>query len=128
MGSFLVTIPLNLASWKNLAPETQKTLGDWINQFFKRYNQYDDWEKNGEPKVMWLPGLHIPASYLKAIIQVTSRKKLWPLDKTDTYTVVTKYTSPDEIKEKPEFGCYINGLYLEGAEWDIEKNCLERQK
>ena len=94
----------------------------------KRYIQYDNWEKNGEPKVMWLPGLHIPGSYLKAIIQVTSRKKQWPLDKTDTYTIVSNYMSPDEVKDKPEFGCYISGLFLEGAEWNIEKNYLERQK
>ena len=33
----------------------------------------------------------------------------------------------DEISEKPEFGCYIQGLYLEGAEWDVEHNCLQRQ-
>ena len=49
------------------------------------------------------------------------------MDKVATYTVVTKIYNVDEINEKPEFGCYIQGLYLEGAEWDTEKNCLQRQ-
>jgi dynein heavy chain len=113
--------------WRMLAPETQKSLLNWLEHFRKRYNQYLDWFENGEPKVMWLSGLHIPASYLKAIIQITCRKKGWPLDKVATYTVVTKIYNVDEINEKPEFGCYIQGLYLEGAEWNTEKNCLQRQ-
>ena len=113
--------------WRNLAPETQKSLLNWLEHFRRRYNQYLDWFDNGEPKVMWLSGLHIPASYLKAIIQTTCRKKGWPLDKVSTYTVVTKIFNVDEISAKPEFGCYIQGLYLEGAEWDSEKNCLQRQ-
>ena len=113
--------------WRMLAPETQKSLLNWLEHFRKRYNQYLDWFEHGEPKVMWLSGLHIPASYLKAIIQITCRKKGWPLDKVATYTVVSKIYNIDEINEKPEFGCYIQGLYLEGAEWDTEKNCLQRQ-
>jgi len=36
--------------------------------------------------------------------------------------------SPDEVKEKPEDGCFIYGLYLEGARWSIERNCLDYQK
>jgi len=29
--------------------------------------------------------------------------------------VVTKVKNSEEIKKKPEDGCYISGLYLEGA-------------
>jgi dynein heavy chain len=114
-------------SWRALAPETQKSLLNWLDHYKRRHDQYEDWLENGEPKVMWLSGLHIPASYLKAIIQITCRKKGWPLDKVSTYTVVTSIYNVDEIKEKPEFGCFIQGLYLEGAEWNVENNCLERQ-
>jgi dynein heavy chain len=114
--------------WRKLAPETQKSLGTWVEHYQKRYHQYNQWLETGEPKVMWLSGLHVPASYLKAIIQTTCRKKCWPLDKVDTYTVVTKFFTPEEVAEKPEYGCYISGLYLEGAEWNIERNCLEKQQ
>jgi len=33
-----------------------------------------------------------------------------------------------QVKEKLKFGCYISGLYLEGAEWSIEENCLVKQR
>lgn len=113
--------------WRSLTPETQKNLGQWIEQLKRRYTQYKNWVDNGEPKVMWISGLMVPASYLKAIIQTTSRKKGWPLDKVDTYTVVSKYYDESEVPEKPEYGCYLSGLYLEGAEFDTDLNSLVRQ-
>lgn len=30
----------------------------------------------------------------------------------------------EDIKEAPEDGCYIYGLFLEGAKWDYAKHCL----
>ena len=44
----------------------------------------------GEPYVMWLSGLHIPESYLTALVQDTCRKNKWPLDKSTLYTSVTE--------------------------------------
>ena len=32
-----------------------------------------------------------------------------------------------EIKERPEHGCFVQGLFLEGAAWDHEQSCLRRQ-
>lgn len=73
---------------------------------------------------MWLSGLHIPESYLTALIQTTCREKGWPLDKSVMYTSVTGLTGAKEVKEKPDQGCYITGLFLEGGGWDFKNNCL----
>lgn len=35
-----------------------------------------------------------------------------------------QYSSPDQVTEKAPSGCYVSGLYLEGARWDMEKACL----
>jgi len=50
---------------------------------------------------MWLSGLHYPGAYVTALIQATCRTKGWPLDKSTTYTVVTKFMDEKEIKSKP---------------------------
>jgi dynein heavy chain, axonemal len=113
--------------WRKLAPQTEKNLSNWIMHFEKRFAQYKAWNDNDEPLVMWLSGLHIPESYLTALVQTTCRAKGWALDKSTLYTVVTKHTNPAQITERLAHGCYIKGLYLEGARWDIKRNCLSRQ-
>lgn len=112
------------ANWRSLAPQTMKNLGSWMNHFERRYQQYTNWVAKGEPVVMWLSGLHIPESYITALVQATCRKNGWPLDRSTLYTSVTKYRTPKEITERPQSGCYVTGLYLEGASWDIERGCL----
>ncbi|CAG5923192.1 unnamed protein product [Menidia menidia] len=110
--------------WKRLAPNTLKSLSNWMSHFKRRYEQYSHWVNEGEPKVMWLSGLHVPESYLTAVVQAACRKNGWPLDLSTLYTEVTQYRSEDEVSHKPRQGCLVSGLYLEGAEWDIEKGCL----
>jgi dynein heavy chain len=110
-----------------LAPVTEKALSDWLIHFQKRYDQYEDWYKNGEPKVMWLAGLHVPEAYLTALLQTACRSKGWPLDKATLLITVSTYLRANQVMTKPALGCYLSGLYLEGASWDSEKKCLISQ-
>jgi dynein heavy chain len=112
--------------WLRLAPDTQKPLGGWMGHYTRRYKQYDDWINDGEPAVMWLSGLHIPESFLTALVQTTCRLRSWPLDKSTLYTVVTKFIDAEGL-EKLESGCYVSGLYLEGAAWDHDHSELRTQ-
>uniref|UniRef100_H3DEJ9 Dynein axonemal heavy chain 10 n=1 Tax=Tetraodon nigroviridis TaxID=99883 RepID=H3DEJ9_TETNG len=116
------------AIWKKLAPDTLKSLGNWMSHFKRRHQQYSDWVDDGEPKVMWLAGLHIPESYLTALVQAACRKNGWPLDLSTLYTQVTQFSREDEVSDRPGNGCFISGLYLEGAEWDTEEGCLVRSR
>ncbi|KAJ0068950.1 hypothetical protein NL108_015209 [Boleophthalmus pectinirostris] len=77
---------------------------------------------------MWLSGLHIPESYLTALVQTACRRNGWPLDRSTLYTQVTQYRSEDEVPDRPSQGCFLSGLYLEGADWDMEQGCLVRSK
>lgn len=116
------------ADWKIKAPQTLKQLVNWMDHFMRRYKQYKDWDEVEEPKVMWLSGLHTPASYLTALVQAACRAKGWPLDKSIMYTIVTKERNAANIKKKLDYGCYVQGIFLEGASWNIEKDYLEYQR
>jgi len=57
-------------------------------------------------------------SYLTAIMQVTARAALLPLD---NMALVTEILNTKEKSEYPVFaekGAYINGFFLEGAGWE----------
>eukprot|EP00727_Mastigamoeba_balamuthi_P006867 m51a1_g2800 putative dynein heavy chain axonemal (4501) ;mRNA; f:77561-92205 len=114
-------------AWRELAPPTLKTLADWLVQFQLRHAQYKAWTTS-EPVVMWLAGLHVPQAYLTSLIQTAGRKMGWSLDKTALMTVVTRVRDPSTIKDKPELGCFISGIFLEGASWDGERGILAPQR
>ena len=113
--------------WLRKAPQSLKNLVNWMEHFNKRYKQYIDWVEIHEPNVIWLSGLHIPESYLTALLQTTCRARMWPLDKSLLYTEVSKERDPTKITKRLDAGTYIQGLFLEGARWSIEKDCLDLQ-
>ncbi|XP_073386148.1 dynein-1-alpha heavy chain, flagellar inner arm I1 complex isoform X3 [Physcomitrium patens] len=113
--------------WRKMTAQTQKMLPAWMAWFQRRYQQYKKWIEVGEPVVMWMSGLHIPETFIAALVQSTCRAKGWPLDQSSIYTQVTPYMHPDEIKDKPQDGCYVTGLYLEGASWNPDTLMLRTQ-
>ena len=80
--------------------------------------------EESEPAVIWLSGLHVPESYLTALVQAACRKNGWSLDRSTLYTSVTSFEKISDITERPVTGCFIKGLYLEGACWSVEKSAL----
>ena len=109
--------------WSRLAPATLKSLSGWIAHFEKRHEQYTAW-CDVEPIVMWLSGLHVPESYLTALVQATCRSKGWALDRSTLYSGVTEYMEPHDVHDRPSNGCFVYGLFLEGASWDLQHRSL----
>jgi len=110
--------------WAKLAPATLKNLAGWIVHFDRRYEQYKTWAEVAEPAVIWLSGLHIPESYLTALVQATCRMKGWALDQSTLFTKVTAFVDPSEVGDRLSSGCYVQGLFLEGANWNRDRGCL----
>ena len=68
--------------------------------------------RDHEPHVIWLSGLHVPESYLTALVQATCRKNGWPLDKSTLYTSVTTYTEPEDVTERVHQGKHSPRSYF----------------
>ena len=68
-------------------------------------------------------------AHVSGTLQNYARKHQLAIDTISfSYTYLKK--TPGELTAKPEAGCYIFGLYLEGARWDETTGCLNdsRQK
>lgn len=112
-------------SWTKLAWPSLRPLASWFNNMLNRFKQLQDWTADlVTPKVTWISGLFNPQAFLTAVMQVTARKNEWPLDKLATVVDVTK-KSAEEIEGATRDGAYINGLFCEGARWDVGTGLLE---
>jgi len=51
------------------------------------------------------------------------------LDKSTLFTNVTMFATADELMDSEDaYGNFVQGLYLEGAAWNVERSCLVMQK
>lgn len=85
----------------------------------------EDWIIKGQPHCFWISGFYFTQSFLTGVKQNFARKYKHPIDKVTFSFEVLKLNT--EIREAPENGCYIKGLYLEGAGWNDKEGVLEEQ-
>lgn len=121
--------------------QSKKPLDSWFMDFKKRCEQLKDWsDKLILPKPLKLSYLFNPMSFLTAIMQITARENGLPLDNMALYTKVTNFKDANELsaferkpvndkkkdeeeedpdkKKKDEGGAYVDGFFLEGADWE----------
>jgi dynein heavy chain, axonemal len=76
-----------------------------------------------------LQGFFNPQGMLTAMKQEVARRHQrdavkWALDDIVYHTEVTHFDRVDSVKAPPAEGCYIHGLFLEGAGWARDQTAL----
>ncbi|XP_067360331.1 dynein axonemal heavy chain 1 [Channa argus] len=103
--------------WKAKAYPSLKPLASWVSDLLQRINFLRRWISKGIPPVFWISGFFFPQAFLTGTLQNYARRSGTSIDTIGfDFEVIVKLVS--EIKEKPNTGCYIHGLFLEGARWD----------
>uniref|UniRef100_A0A3Q2ZYK9 Dynein heavy chain region D6 P-loop domain-containing protein n=1 Tax=Kryptolebias marmoratus TaxID=37003 RepID=A0A3Q2ZYK9_KRYMA len=114
--------------WEAKAYPSLKPLGSWVSDLLQRISFLQRWISSGPPPVFWISGFFSPQAFLTGTLQNYARL---PLTMTSFLPlllpqVITKSVS--EITVTPRTGCYIHGLFLEGARWDSEAGLLTESK
>ena len=105
------------------------TLGLWFSSLLMRDDQDRTWLMTGRPYTYWLTGFFNPQGMLTAMKQEVCRKHQkdavkWALDDITYHTEVSHYEKVDSVKSNPAEGCYIHGLFLEGAAWSKDQQMV----
>lgn len=107
--------------WK-FAYYSLKPLSLWMIDLNKRIDQLKNWVHKGQPNVFWISGFSFPTGFTTALQQQASRKSNVPIDQFVWEFSFEKYDT--SISGPAKEGAYIAGLFLEGARWDGDKNCI----
>lgn len=113
--------------WKSKAYPSLKPLSSWVTDLLQRISFLQRWISNGIPPVFWISGFFFPQAFLTGTLQNYARRSSISIDTIGfDFEVISKSVS--EIKEKPNTGCYIHGLFLEGARWDNRAGQLTQSR
>merc|ERR1711881_276840 len=107
-------------------------IGGWFTGLLDRYSQLNTWLENGrrEMRSYWITGFTNAQGFLTGIKQEVTRqhkKDQWALDDVATHTDVLT-GDPERIKEVPEEGQNIHGLFIEGARWNRGEGKLDESE
>jgi len=115
------------APWMGKGYPSLKPLPLWYADLLKRLDFMQGWIENGTPDVIWISVFFFPQGFMTANVQNYARQKQIPVDTVQFGHVLLK-EEPSELISKPSSGCYIYGLFLEGARWDKRNNTLTDPK
>ncbi|KAL2745195.1 dynein axonemal heavy chain 1-like [Vespula maculifrons] len=107
MSEILETMNKNISNnkipviWQDKGYPSLKPLGAWYLDLKERIDFINTWYDKGIPPAFWISGFYFPQAFLTATLQNYARK----------YVLASKPT------HKPEDGCVIYGLFLEGCRW-----------
>mmetsp|Transcript_32147 Transcript_32147/g.112954 ORF Transcript_32147/g.112954 Transcript_32147/m.112954 type:complete len:1992 (+) Transcript_32147:926-6901(+) len=110
-------------AWTKCAYPSLKPLPAWYADLVLRLQFVQGWIDGGLPHVLWISAFFFPQGFMTANVQNYARRTGVPVDTVQFGHVLLSET-PAELSNAPTDGCYISGLFLEGARWDKKKRQL----
>ena len=126
------------AAWNRVCYPSLKPLGSWVKDLLDRLSFFQSWIDDGQPAVYWLSGFFFTQSFLTGALQNYARKYEIPIDElVFTFSVMSEFGQDlnheadcyvDKLRKyiskmsPPEDGCFVYGMYLDGASWDWDRN------
>lgn len=122
MSAAIETLSINFFNqkmpvlWAPASYPTMMPLGSYFNDLVARLDMLQDWMDNGPPVRFWISGFFFTHAFLTGVLQNYARRYRIPID-TVCFEFITLKKAGDYSK-KPEDGCYVYGMFMNGARWD----------
>eukprot|EP00002_Diphylleia_rotans_P013196 TRINITY_DN2570_c0_g1_i1.p1 TRINITY_DN2570_c0_g1~~TRINITY_DN2570_c0_g1_i1.p1 ORF type:complete len:3210 (-),score=627.88 TRINITY_DN2570_c0_g1_i1:227-9145(-) len=101
--------------WAKIAYESRKPLASWVTDLLARIKFIQSWSNKGPPDVFWLSGFFYPQAFLTGQLQNFARRHFVAID----HVAFDYHVMPGPCKDAAANGCYVDGLFLEGAKWEL---------
>jgi dynein heavy chain len=116
-------------AWKGRSFSSRKPLAAYVTEFLERIRMLEAWIDVGPPPAFWISGFFFTQSFLTGAAQNYARKYVIPIDDVtfDPQTMPAD-VNRESVKEKPEDGAYVYGMFLEGCRWNYAKGVLDESE
>jgi len=115
--------------WLSSGYSSLKPLNSWFENLKERVEFFTNWANlpnSGAPQIFWLSGFFFPQAFLTAILQNHARKRKIAIDELwFDFKVIPKDSSIEDFRSQNEDATFIEGLFMEGAVWNCEKECID---
>lgn len=114
--------------WESKSYVSLKPLSSWIEDLNNRIKFIQNWIDNGTPNHYWISGFFFPQAFITGVMQNFARKKVIAVDQITFDFMFLDHLTEADIKERPEDGCYIHGIFFEGGLWDNKRHIISDSK
>ena len=104
---------------------SMKPLMSWIKDLNERITFFKDWYEKGTPTCFCISRFSFPQAFLTGTLQNYARKHGCEIDLLTFQFKIMDDTTWDKVTTKPEDGCYVYGMFLEGARWNYDTHLLD---
>ena len=110
-------------AWESKAYPCMKPLNAWVEEFLRRIRFIQSWIDNDKPPVYWISGFFFPQAFVTGNTSNYARKHQYPIDTISFGFNIVKEPMED-IRQPPGDGCFVYGMFMEGARFDMEVNSI----
>jgi dynein heavy chain len=101
-----------------------KPLASWFKDFLGRMTFMTSWLTEGTPKSFWISAFFFPQGFFTSALQAHARRYKEPIDLLEFVPTVKAFAGLEDVDAAPADGVYIHGMFVEGARFDPEANCM----
>jgi len=110
--------------WLDASYPSLKPLASYVLDLLDRLLFLKKWLDGKAPPTYWVSGFYFTQAFLTGTLQNHARRYTIPID--DVAFDYEMMARPWETYRKgPKDGCYVYGMYLDGARWNPDKKLLD---